>query len=691
VHSNNAVDRLHSPAQLLVKILDVIHDDGASSRSVANVVRNDPATVARLIALANSRAYSKAADCTSIDSAISLLGLEAVKTIVVTTARKQLLENFNGRHTVFLKKHWQSSLLTAQLSLELASLTNYSSPDEAYVSGLLADIGQLVLLAQNDGDSLRPLDADRPSSPRSSAESECCPENVCAIGAGLFDNWQINPFITNAIRHHRDKPDAIQGAHQLVKLTKLAGLLIQQHNTAQEIDTEELRQSYRLLGLNDDITRELVGRVSANVGQIAIDYGVEPGKENNKDTEAQKILVERLEMFADIAQISHLFSDGQKNAGSGKALRSALLLTGNIPNALLFLYRDDQQMLEAYLSDHQVGSADFRIPAQSNVSVISDCYVEQSLRTVSLSEPIKIVDRQITEHIGTQSLICVPLTYQYQSVGVLALGHYGLARDEIEAHPEYLQLLATEIARRLLTSRLTPVQTEARDVNADGVDLRVLEAVHEVSNPLTIILNYLEILRMGSGEWGEDDGKIERIKEEVEGIKNILLRITSPKSKETTTERLHQVIESLAEAFRASLPGTKRIDILLSLDKETESVIVDSVLFRQVLTNLLKNSAEALQEGGKILIITENNISVGGESYFAVYVHDDGPGIPSELRKSLFSPMKSTKGVGHSGLGLSIVKKMLDEIGGTIVCRSNADAKIKATGTQFQILVPISL
>jgi signal transduction histidine kinase len=659
-------------------------------RTVADVVRHDPAIVARLIALANSSAYNKTAGCSSISDAISLLGIEAVKTVVVTTARRQFLEDFNAGHTEFLKAHWQRSLLTARLALEFASLTIYTSPDEVYLSGLLADVGQLVNLTHYDVNSRRRLRSKQHDSMGIGAKTASYPEDVCAAGAGLFDDRQVSFFVTNAIRYHRERPGDLQGAHHLVKLIKLAGLLGQRHNTASKFDSEELTQAHGLLGLDEEITREVVGRVSADVGQIAIDYGVEVGEENADDRQAQKELGERLSMLADIITISNQLSNSKKNVSSQKTLQNSLLIIRNIRNPLLFMHREDLQALEAYLSVADNRSADFKIPEASGISVISDCYVQQSLKLADLSQPRTIVDRQIIEYIGTGNLFCVPLTHHQHSIGVLAFGDSGLAPDEFKEDFRFYRLLAAEITRHLVADQVMSARMEGHEVNEDGVELRVLEVVHEISNPLTIILNYLEILRMGSAGELDDDGKIEHIKEEVEGVRKILRKLSSPKKIEEPSENLHQVIKSLTEAFRISFLGAKKIDIILTLDKETENVNVDSVLFRQVLTNLLKNAAEALQTRGKILVTTESNISVGGECYFAIYVHDNGPGISGEIRKILFSPMKSTKGIGHSGLGLSIVKNLLDGIDGTIVCRSNADSRIKSTGTQFQILIPNS-
>jgi nitrogen-specific signal transduction histidine kinase len=63
-------------------------------------------------------------------------------------------------------------------------------------------------------------------------------------------------------------------------------------------------------------------------------------------------------------------------------------------------------------------------------------------------------------------------------------------------------------------------------------------------------------------------------------------------------------------------------------------------------------------------------------------VADTGNGIPDEVRKHLFSPVQSTKGKGHSGLGLSVVKQLIDDMEGIISCRTGRG------GTAFRILFP---
>jgi len=97
---------------------------------------------------------------------------------------------------------------------------------------------------------------------------------------------------------------------------------------------------------------------------------------------------------------------------------------------------------------------------------------------------------------------------------------------------------------------------------------------------------------------------------------------------------------------------------------------------------LIKNSAEALDTDGQLMVHTRDYVNVDGKQHVELSVADDGPGIDTDIQQQLFSPVRSTKGMGHAGLGLTIVKKMVNELHGSISCRSSDK------GTSFHILFP---
>ena len=68
-----------------------------------------------------------------------------------------------------------------------------------------------------------------------------------------------------------------------------------------------------------------------------------------------------------------------------------------------------------------------------------------------------------------------------------------------------------------------------------------------------------------------------------------------------------------------------------------------------------------------------------------IIVRDNGPGLPEMVKSRLFEPYISTKGEGHTGLGLSIVYNIIQKLNGTITCTTEKDR-----GTNFRIVLPLS-
>lgn len=146
---------------------------------------------------------------------------------------------------------------------------------------------------------------------------------------------------------------------------------------------------------------------------------------------------------------------------------------------------------------------------------------------------------------------------------------------------------------------------------------------------------------------------------------------------------LNTLIRDVANLLRPTLIKPAQLKLELTLDNAIPTIAAARNSVKQILVNLVKNAAEALGAGQTITIQTEDSIYIGNEPFVAIVVADDGPGLPPQILAALFEPVTSTKGKGHSGLGLSITKRLVDELRGRITCRSNA-----AQGTQFQILIP---
>ena len=104
----------------------------------------------------------------------------------------------------------------------------------------------------------------------------------------------------------------------------------------------------------------------------------------------------------------------------------------------------------------------------------------------------------------------------------------------------------------------------------------------------------------------------------------------------------------------------------------------------QVIANLIKNSVEAMHNGGELNVILEDT---GNEVIFTI--SDTGLGIKDEDKEKIFEPFFTTKGIGKgTGLGLATAYGIVKMHKGKIDLESNADALKGPTGTSFRIEIP---
>ncbi len=235
----------------------------------------------------------------------------------------------------------------------------------------------------------------------------------------------------------------------------------------------------------------------------------------------------------------------------------------------------------------------------------------------------------------------------------------GEVREEIDGREKFLTvevITSPEVGDRILivedvTELIRAKKSEAWREVAQRI-------AHEVKNPLTpITLNAERIKRLFvKGKLNEENlsRAVNSILEEVEVIKRLInefrkfARLPLPEKRLTD---LNSLIKSTLE------PYENRIRVRFELE-EIPKVPVDRSLIREVLINLIDNSIAAGATEVKVST-TEKDGRV-----FIVF-RDNGPGIPEEIVDKLFSPYISTKEDGW-GLGLSIVKKIVEDHGGRI-------------------------
>ena len=141
------VEKLPLIPHTLIKLIDVFQDNDVDFKQISNIIQKDPGLTAKILAVVNSAAY---AQCTfkNFEQMLVVLGMDTVKTISTTAAVQQFFSQFNSDTHGHIGKFWLSSLNAAYFSKAIAKLVGYPNSDEAYLGGLIHQIGQLIFYSQ---------------------------------------------------------------------------------------------------------------------------------------------------------------------------------------------------------------------------------------------------------------------------------------------------------------------------------------------------------------------------------------------------------------------------------------------------------------------------------------------------------------------------------------------------------------
>jgi two-component system sensor kinase FixL len=212
---------------------------------------------------------------------------------------------------------------------------------------------------------------------------------------------------------------------------------------------------------------------------------------------------------------------------------------------------------------------------------------------------------------------------------------------------------------------------------------------HELNQPLTAAINYAQTARgVLERRLGEDAGDVlsllERTVQQTSRAGQIIRRLRQFIAKgetERTLEDLNTVVE---EASALALIGArgKGIAARREFEKGLPLLFLDMIQIHQVITNLIRNSIDALDGvNRREIVISTRRV---GKDLIEIDVADSGPGLASEVADRLFQPFVTTK-PGGLGIGLSICRSIVEGHGGRLWASDNPGG-----GTIFHVSLPLS-
>lgn len=199
---------------------------------------------------------------------------------------------------------------------------------------------------------------------------------------------------------------------------------------------------------------------------------------------------------------------------------------------------------------------------------------------------------------------------------------------------------------------------------------------HELRNPMAVINGYLNLLAKKQDENGRQ--VIRDVTAEINGMNRIisdLLTFARPTALNRTKVNVKDLLEACVAALLQAKGPEARVTPVLAL--ETADASLDEGLMRQAFANLLQNAAEAMPDGGTLMVEARQN-----DREAVVRVRDTGVGIPADTVRKIFLPFFTTKDRGV-GMGLALAHKIITSHGGRIEVESE-----EGKGTTFTVILP---
>jgi putative nucleotidyltransferase with HDIG domain len=249
---------------VLTGIIALIDDDRAGAKKLVDLIERDQALTARLLRLANSAFFGQARKVSTIPRAVLLLGFSTVRNLALGVKVWDTLGTGVSRKE--LEALWAHSVQVAALARMIARQQRQTNPDEAFTTGLLHDVGQLVL-------ALRFKDLYWETARKATStehlpglEQSTLGVDHAEVGSWLLEAWNLPALMVEAVRRHHD-PEARTG---LAGAIGAASRLVHRTNFQTGAVADDAAGILDAVGLSKDQWEAAIAEIGRNAALVAL-------------------------------------------------------------------------------------------------------------------------------------------------------------------------------------------------------------------------------------------------------------------------------------------------------------------------------------------------------------------------------------------------------------------------------------
>ena len=197
------VNNIPSLPEVVTQVVRLINDPRSSADQIHKIMVKDQAMAAKILRMVNSVYYGLPDPIHSLEQAIVILGFKTIRSIAMSIAVLNLFQqqdaNFN------MKSYWTHSAVMAQICRLLAGKANLPDPEIAFITGLLKDIGMLIMVQYAPDETKKIIAVAREFRyDIQRASRKVMATDHAEIGAWLCEQWELPETLSNSIRHQGD-------------------------------------------------------------------------------------------------------------------------------------------------------------------------------------------------------------------------------------------------------------------------------------------------------------------------------------------------------------------------------------------------------------------------------------------------------------------------------------------------------
>jgi MinD-like ATPase involved in chromosome partitioning or flagellar assembly/HD-like signal output (HDOD) protein len=454
---------------IALRLIELCNRDESTIENISQIVKNDASLSAKVMSMVSSACNGPLNMMTNIEEAVSFLGRDAVKAIAIRATAYSDFDQTKGSSVFKLKLFWWHSFMCATLAKLIARKTSYSAPDEAFLSGLLHDIGKLVLWVNFPKEYAEILQSHRDKPDLLLASEMRLGATHCQVGAQMINRWHPQSFMADAVLYHHEPVHRILDALPLVKIVFVANALCSE---AVEEAVAKFKTAEELFGFARSEVEGFISAAEKEVKQVAeiLDIEVEPSYASSrsvseKDAEKQKDLVRAVRDISLLQATLQNLSGARGEEPILKIVKQGLHVLFDVDSVLFFLYDRQRDVLVGKgITGNKENdmSNDVSIPFQKEKSLLVRS-LRQKTPLDSFGYSTKaaptIMDKQLIRFLGKDGMLCLPMVANRASVGVIVSGvddhHIVHLRDQMKL----LSMFANQAALALSAEHFSQSET----------------------------------------------------------------------------------------------------------------------------------------------------------------------------------------------------------------------------------------